>query len=1202
LFVGVDAAFCRVYGTGKTYSRLADPCEAAVKRIASILTVLALALLALAQAAQASPGQVRAATRTIAKSGAGVVSRSGAATPATDLSSHSNSSATSAENLSVDLGATQGSFGHGADGSLYGLYDQGVPSDNLIQGMGLRTTDTKAQDGQQHPGSDALEIAQPFASSGGSDIYIYMTDVYRNFPYERTSYAQYQGYLRTEVKQDLTSPYRNRIVLVPYNEPDGNWFAGLQGNAATLAAFESEWLQTYQLIKGLWPQARIAGPNFFQYQGQALTSFLAYCQQNHCLPNVITWHELNNPSTIGPDVAAFRAAEAPLGLNLPVSLDEYAARYQLTSPGRMVQWLSAINGAKVSGDLPYWNENGTLSDSTSQQNIPNAQWWLYHWYSSLAGQSVQVTPPNGSTDNTLQAVASLNTAQRQARIILGGGPAGQADVTVKHVNPAVFGHTVHATVLQDGWSGMTGAAAQPTRIADTDVPVSADGSVSLPVDITGPARGTGCDATGPRVPGTIGTALSLCGNNEYAQLPSGIVSGLHDFTISAWVNPSANSAWSRVFDFGTGTSDYMFLTLNAGGGPIRFAITNSGAGGEQQISGTGTLPLNTWSHVAVTVSGNTGTLYVDGKVVGTNTDMTVHPADLGTTTQNYLGRSQFPTDPYLGGELDDVGIYSSALSADQVATLASGQPAAGDVADYKFDETGGATALDSSGNGRDATIVSDPSQPTSMDAYEIILSPGGTGSDTPAGGTSPLSYAAANATMTGTGWNINTEGTPSNLGGFATYADQDVGGLRTGSSTVMTFNVNVPQTGDYLMRVFDGSDAQASDVSGPTNIFARVDGGAPTEIWLPDAYNWVIWTYGMAQLHLTAGAHTISLSTVGANGAATTGDAIIDKIDLTPQSASGAVIYEAEQAQLGSGARADYTGQGQSGAGAADIARSQDATFWVYSAADGYSDLAFRSRGQGTAAVSVNGLPLSGDLRDLPTGKGSSWSTQTGRVYLSAGIDKVEVTGRGGAVTLDKLTVTPVTGGSSGASGASGTGGSSGISGAAGARTYQAEDAVLAGTAKVASGYSQANGSVVTGVGGGTANSLTFTVQAPTAGTYGMTVRYANDQGIIANHYNPDLFTAPADISVNGGRTFHVNFASTFDWNQFWNLTVPVRLHAGANTMKFIANPQYNWDSTTIGYIYSGSDVGDPLRSETAPNIDQITLAPFQAKATGTVP
>lgn len=57
-----------------------------------------------------------------------------------------------------------------------------------------------------------------------------------------------------------------------------------------------------------------------------------------------------------------------------------------------------------------------------------------------------------------------------------------------------------------------------------------------------------------------------------------------------------------------------------------------------------------------------------------------------------------------------------------------------------------------------------------------------------------------------------------------------------------------------------------------------------------------------------------------------------------------------------------------------------------------------------------------------------------------------------------------------------------------------------------------------------------------------------------------------------------------------------MRLRPGANTIRFIANPQYNWDSTTIGVIYSGSDIGEPLRSQTAPNIDQITLAPLQIR------
>jgi hypothetical protein len=100
-------------------------------------------------------------------------------------------------------------------------------------------------------------------------------------------------------------------VLVPYNEPDGNWFGGLATNATTRAAFVSEWLETYNFLKQLWPQARIAGPNFFQYQPAALSDFLTFCKANGCLPDVITWHELVNPATVAPAVAAFRQLEMP---------------------------------------------------------------------------------------------------------------------------------------------------------------------------------------------------------------------------------------------------------------------------------------------------------------------------------------------------------------------------------------------------------------------------------------------------------------------------------------------------------------------------------------------------------------------------------------------------------------------------------------------------------------------------------------------------------------------------------------------------------------------------------------------------------------------------------------------------------------------------------------------------------------------------
>ena len=189
---------------------------------------------------------------------------------------------------------------------------------------------------------------------------------------------------------------------------------------------------------------------------------------------------------------------------------------------------------------------------------------------------------------------------------------------------------------------------------------------------------TAADATGHGWNGTLvngpawvaghsGNAVNLNSSaSNYVSLPTGIVSGLADFTIAAWVNLNSTATWSRLFDFGSGTTNYMFLGLMGGSG-LRFAI-NSG-GGEQQINGTNALPTGAWTHVAVTLNGSIGTLYVNGVAVGVNYAMTLNPASLGTTPSNYLGKSQFPPDPYLSGRMDDFRIYRGALSPSDVASL-----------------------------------------------------------------------------------------------------------------------------------------------------------------------------------------------------------------------------------------------------------------------------------------------------------------------------------------------------------------------------------------------------------------------------------------------------------------------------------------------------------------------------------------------------
>jgi len=171
------------------------------------------------------------------------------------------------------------------------------------------------------------------------------------------------------------------------------------------------------------------------------------------------------------------------------------------------------------------------------------------------------------------------------------------------------------------------------------------------------------------VAGQTTNALSLNGSTGYVSMPSGVVSSLTDFTISAWVNINTLSTWSRVFDFGTGTSNYMFLTISSLNYP-RFGIKNGGS--EQQINGMSALPTGAWVNLVVTLSGNTGTLYVNGTVVATNTGITIRPSDLGSTTLNYIGRSQFSSDPYFNGLIDDFRIYRRALSSAEVSSLTNG--------------------------------------------------------------------------------------------------------------------------------------------------------------------------------------------------------------------------------------------------------------------------------------------------------------------------------------------------------------------------------------------------------------------------------------------------------------------------------------------------------------------------------------------------
>ncbi len=86
---------------------------------------------------------------------------------------------------------------------------------------------------------------------------------------------------------------------------------------------------------------------------------------------------------------------------------------------------------------------------------------------------------------------------------------------------------------------------------------------------------------------------------------------------------------------------------------------------------------------------------------------------------------------------------------------------------------------------------------------------------------------------------------------------------------------------------------------------------------------------------------------------------------------------------------------------------------------------------------------------------------------------------------------------------------------------------------------------------------------ADRAGTYALTLRYSNEEQAKATHYNPDPLARIARIAVNGGEPMLVSVPHSFNANNWWEMTVPVTLKAGANTIRIAGEEQPNWDGRT---------------------------------------
>ncbi|WP_242202127.1 PKD domain-containing protein [Aestuariivivens insulae] len=191
-----------------------------------------------------------------------------------------------------------------------------------------------------------------------------------------------------------------------------------------------------------------------------------------------------------------------------------------------------------------------------------------------------------------------------------------------------------------------------------------------------------------QVPGTSGQYLT----NTYKG-----IGGNGERTVTAWIKTTNVGTRKTIVSWGENTGGSMFNVMVANGN-IR---VEGGACNVQNDDATvERLDTDTWRHIAVTYNPADGDkmsdikLYIDGVYYANqpdsgdsyNSEATV--INTSNTVNNLqIGNSAYNSNYYWRGELDDVRIYSKALTAEEIVNVMNDTPEMAPVANFSSDQT-----------------------------------------------------------------------------------------------------------------------------------------------------------------------------------------------------------------------------------------------------------------------------------------------------------------------------------------------------------------------------------------------------------------------------------------------------------------------------------------------------------------------------------
>ncbi len=188
-------------------------------------------------------------------------------------------------------------------------------------------------------------------------------------------------------------------------------------------------------------------------------------------------------------------------------------------------------------------------------------------------------------------------------------------------------------------------------------------------------HGVSVGGAGITASGQVGGAFSFDGSG-YVQVPDAPDLKPELFTAEAWVYPTLLTATPQtVLARGSSVDDDDTWALAVVNGKVRLASRHLGTG-MAFLETPGTIPLNQWTHLAVSFDGFNRRIYVNGVEVNSDRflgplvyDPAAVPVTIGSDWAANASTERFT------GRIDEVSLYDRLLSAAEIAAIQASGPA-----------------------------------------------------------------------------------------------------------------------------------------------------------------------------------------------------------------------------------------------------------------------------------------------------------------------------------------------------------------------------------------------------------------------------------------------------------------------------------------------------------------------------------------------